>query len=294
MKKEIIVKNDPKSPISEIFRTLRTNIQFMNSKGGLKTILITSTVQGEGKSLVSTNLATAFAQVGKRVILVDADMRKGRLHDIFNTQLVPGLSNYLSGVDETGRVERKDITNYILKTDIENLFLIPAGNPPPNPSELLISEVTIKMIDDLKKIADIIIFDGAPRLMLSDAIILSRLVDSTILVAKYNSTKTDNLINLKKDIENVGGVIAGVVMNKAPINAKKYESTYYYSSNVSTNRSNFERKPIREEYYSKDSNSEKEVKNKYLVENGNEVPTEKAQEILKQLDDYLKRSRRDK
>ena len=98
MKKELIVQRDPKSPISEVFRTLRTNIQFMNAKNNLKTVLITSTMPGEGKSWVSSNLAVTFAQAGKKVILVDADMRKGRQYSIFGETPRPGLSNYLSGV----------------------------------------------------------------------------------------------------------------------------------------------------------------------------------------------------
>ena len=101
MKRELIVHQDPKSPISEVFRTLRTNIQFMNTKGKLKTILVTSTLPGEGKSWVSSNLAVTFAQAGKKVVLIDADMRKGRQYSIFEVSPRPGLSNYLSGIDES-------------------------------------------------------------------------------------------------------------------------------------------------------------------------------------------------
>ena len=98
MKKELIAHQEPKSPISEIFRTLRTNIQFMNTKNKLKTILVTSTLPGEGKSWVTSNLAVTFAQAGKKVVLIDADMRKGRQYTIFGVSPIPGLSNYLSGI----------------------------------------------------------------------------------------------------------------------------------------------------------------------------------------------------
>ena len=111
MKKELIAHRDPKSPIAEIFRTLRTNIQFMSSQKASKILLITSTMPGEGKSWVSSNLAVTFAQAGKRVVLVDCDMRKGRLHKIFQLEQVPGLSNYLSGIDEMGRIQKGDVTN---------------------------------------------------------------------------------------------------------------------------------------------------------------------------------------
>ena len=100
MKKELITFRNPKSPISETFRTLRTNIQFMNVNKRMKTLLITSTLPGEGKSWVASNLAITFAQAGKQVILIDADMRKGRLYSIFGVEPRPGLSNYLSGYYE--------------------------------------------------------------------------------------------------------------------------------------------------------------------------------------------------
>lgn len=234
MKKELLTFKDPKSPISEVFRSLRTNIQFMSSDKDLKTILITSTVSGEGKSLVTANLAITFAQTGKKVILVDADMRKGRQHQIFTTPQKPGLSNYLSNVmDEPKKTNLKgkaenDLENYVKSTDVENLWIIPAGNVPPNPSELLVNERMKKLIKKLKDTYDIVIFDGTPSLLVTDAIILSRMVDSTIIVTSYKETKMENLKKVKRDIQNVGGKIAGIILNKMPISMKKYENSYYY------------------------------------------------------------------
>ena len=229
MKKELIVQRDPKSPVSEVFRTLRTNIQFMNSQKGLKTLLVTSTMPGEGKSWVTANLAATFAQAGKRVILIDGDMRKGRQFNIFGVRPKPGLSNYLSNIDETGRENKSGISHYVQETEIDNLFLIPAGNVPPNPSELLVSEKMMEMIMELKEVCDLVIFDGTPSTLVTDSIILSRFVDSTIIVAEYKSTKMEDLNRIKKDILNVGGHIAGIVLNKIPASAKKYDSTYYLS-----------------------------------------------------------------
>ena len=175
MFKELIVKEEPKSPISEIFRTLRTNIQFMNTKNKLKSLLVTSTIAGEGKSWVSSNLAATFAQAGKKVIILDADMRKGRQYRIFDVSPRPGLSNYLSGVTENDK--EVDLADYVQETEIENLFVIPAGNVPPNPSELLVSESMLHLLEKLKEICDIVIIDGPPTQLVTDSLILTRIAD---------------------------------------------------------------------------------------------------------------------
>lgn len=276
MKKELIVQRSPKSPIAEVFRTLRTNIQFMNSKKTLKTLLFTSTMPGEGKSWISSNLAITFAQAGKKVILIDADMRKGRLHNMFQTDKVPGLSNYLSGIDSLGNTHN-DIIKYVRGTEIDNLFLIPAGNIPPNPSELLASELTVEMLERLKDVFDIVILDGTPSLLVTDAIILSRLVDTTIIVTSHKFTKKDNLQKVKKAIENVGGNIAGVVINKIPVNVSKYESTYYYSSTP------YRAKP--EEIVEKPAKP-REI---YKFEDDGNLSNEKTKEIMSELDDFLRK-----
>ena len=200
----------------------------MNSK--LDTLLVTSTMQGEGKSWTASNLAVTFAQAGKKVILVDADMRKGRQYSIFGVAPRPGLSNFLSGIDENGGETDLGILNYIKETSVNNLFVIPAGNVPPNPSELLVSDKMQELIISLKEICDLIIFDGTPSLLVTDSVILSRLMDATIIVASFKETKTDNVQKIKKDIENVGGKVSGVIINRVPISQKKYENTYYYGS----------------------------------------------------------------
>lgn len=229
MKKELIAAREPKSPISEIFRTLRTNIQFMNSKNKLKSVLLTSTSPAEGKTWISSNLATTFAQTGKKVILVDADMRKGRLSSIFGIASSPGLSNYLSGVSSSGEEnEEEDILSYIRKTEVQNLYVIPAGTIPPNPSELLVSEVMSEMMKKLEKICDIVIYDGTPTSLVTDALIISRKVDTTLIVCAHKKTKMDELEKVKRDILNVGGKIGGVIINKMPISQKDYNSSYYY------------------------------------------------------------------
>lgn len=281
MKKELIAHRDPKSPIAEIFRTLRTNIQFMNSQKSLKTLLITSTMPEEGKSWVSSNLAVTFAQAGKRVVLVDCDMRKGRLNKIFQVDAIPGLSNYLSGIDEIGTIQNGDITRYLKRTDVDNLYIIPAGNVPPNPSELLASEVTNIMLEKLKENFDIIILDGTPCMLVTDSIILSRMVDSTIIVIAHKITKKDGLEKTKKLIENVGGKIAGVVLNKIPVNIQKYKSTYYYSSQ--------DVKAARQTDFK--TNSVIRNKNSVSFEMNDSITKEKTDDIIKQLDEYLRQNK---
>ena len=233
MNRELITYNDPKSPVSEMFKTLRTNIQFMNSDKQLKTLLVSSTLPGEGKSWTAANLAVTFAQAGKKVLIIDGDMRKGRQFNIFGVSPTPGLSNYLSGVYEEN-IDNSNIDNYIQKTEIDNLSVMTAGNVPPNPSELLVSEKMIELSKIVKQMFDITIFDGTPSLIVTDAPILARIVDSTIIVTAHNETKIDNVAKVKKAIESIGGKVAGVVVNKMPVSNKKYENTYYYGSYGST------------------------------------------------------------
>lgn len=286
MKRELIAQRTPKSPVAEVFRTLRTNIQFMNSKKSLKTLLVTSTMPGEGKSWVSANLAITFAQAGKKVLIIDADMRKGRQHVMFNVENKMGLSNFLSGIDEMGRNENLDILKYVKTTEIQNLFLIPAGNVPPNPSELLASETTINMIEKLKDVFDFIIFDGTPSLLVTDALIVARLVDSTVIVTAHNSTKKENLEKVKKDIEDIGGTIAGVILNKLPINAKKYMDTYYYSSTTNMTTTNSKKITQPKEKKEEQDNT---PKTNYVIENNSNISSERTQEIIEELNRYLKK-----
>jgi len=292
MKKEIITYRTPKSPVSEMFRTLRTNIQFMNTKKGLQTLLITSTMPGEGKSWVSANLAVTFAQAGKKVILVDADMRKGRQFAMFGVKPTPGLSNYLSGYGKNGEELSSNILDYVRETEVENLYLIPSGSIPPNPSELLVSEKTVEMIKRLEEVCDLVIFDGTPSIVVTDSVILSRFVDSTVIITSHKQTKMDNLETVKKNIENVGGKIMGVVLNKIPVSQKKYESEYYYYGNktASTNKKKAgteEMKKMEQKIHSLHSNIEKK-ETKQTQKQDQEVDSQK---IMEQLNTYLEKEK---
>lgn len=229
IKKELIVAKDPRAPISESFRALRTNLQFMNSSDDdNQIILVTSTFPGEGKTWVSSNIAVAYAQAGKKTCIVDVDLRNGRVYTVFNASPTPGVSNYLTGVNVNK--ENMNIAHFMQETELPNLYVIPAGNIPPNPSELLISPKMKKMLNELKNTVDVIILDGTPCELVTDATIVSRIVDQTLIVAAHNSTKMEELKRTEKAIENAGGKVTGVILNKVPVSSRKYGEKYYYGN----------------------------------------------------------------
>lgn len=291
MKNELITFVSPKMQISEVFRTLRTNIQFMNVDEKLKSLLITSTVPGEGKSWVSANLAVTFAQAGKRVLIVDSDMRKGRQHSIFELSNEKGLSNYLIMTTKHNNLDL--IGEYIQSTIVDNLYVMTAGMVPPNPSELLTSQKMVDLISDLEKIFDIVIFDGTPSTIVTDAIILSKFVDTTLIVSAHKITKIDDLNQVKRNILNVGGKIAGVVINKMPTTKKEYSSNYYYENTIVTSKKskgfNIKANPKKKI----EDNEIREVKRKIeKVENVNSKDKNKKEDVdinavLQQLSQYL-------
>ena len=237
MRKEVITETDPKSPVSEIFRALRTNLQYMKRKAGCQTILYTSTIQGEGKSFVALNTAVTFAQAGKNVLIIDADMRRPRQHKVFEVSQYPGLSNYLSGVDPDDNFKKIKLDECIKKTGVDKLYIMPAGVIPPNPSELLETPKLPRLIEKLEQVFDIVIIDGAPCLLVTDSTIISRYADSTVLVAASGKARIDDLKEAKARIQHVGGNLVGIVLNRVRTTKSKYESKYYYASNDRSTKS---------------------------------------------------------
>lgn len=216
---ELLVNCYPKSIISESIKALRTNLQFSSVDDGFKTILVTSANPGEGKSFISSNLAVSFAQAGKKTLLVDCDLRKGRLHRLFNLPNLNGFSNLLTD----------DIANYkkyAKKTDIKNLDVIPRGVYPPNPSELLASKKNKELIKALRNKYDIIIFDGAPCNGVTDSVIMSTNVDETLIVASDNSTPKATLDAARESLQKVNAHITGVVMNNVNRKSARYYGYY--------------------------------------------------------------------
>ena len=220
MKDELVIFTRPKSNISEDIRTIRTNLQFTSAEES-KVLLITSSVPGEGKSFISSNLAAAFAQTGESTLLIDSDLRLGRVHKIFGVSNKLGLSNLL--------VEQNDVNyaEYVKKTDIPDLFVIPRGTVPPNPSELLNSANAKKAVDFLRKNFDHIIFDGVPINGLPDSLIVASFVDRVIIVSSANYTKIDELEDTKKALEKIDANIAGVVVNRTSQTKRGKYSNYY-------------------------------------------------------------------
>lgn len=225
---EIINYDDSKSITTDAFKRLKTNIQFcsINNKEN-KIILVTSCFSSEGKSFVSANLAAAFAGAGKKVVLIDTDMRNGRQAKIFNLPNELGLSNYLSNIDRNGMEINERVNRYINETEIKNLNVITSGNVPPNPSELLTLDKFPELIKELGVFYDLIIFDGAPVLPTTDSLVLARIASSTVLVSLYNKTKKDELLKAKKDIQNVDGRIVGTVLNRVPSADYEFNSKVY-------------------------------------------------------------------
>ena len=206
---------------NEEIKKIRTNIKFSSINEEVKVIAVTSSLPGEGKSLISANLAASFAQYDEKVLLIDCDLRKGRQMKLFsnpnNNEL--GLSKLL--INKKWENEYK---NYIKETKVNNLYIIPTGIFPPNPSELLTSERFLYLVKKLKEEYDRIILDCPPIEGLSDALVVTSLADTTVLVAKYKSTPINLLEKSKKALDKVGTKLAGVVLN----HVDKEPNTYYY------------------------------------------------------------------
>lgn len=227
--RNIIINEDPKSPIAEAYRTLRTNIQFSGIDREIKSILVTSSGAGEGKSTTSTNMSVAFCQSGKRVLLIDADLRKARVHKHFEVANTTGLSKAI--------MEGKHLDNYTTKSDIEGLTLLTAGAAPPNPAEMLGSVKMKDLIEQAKELYDLVIIDSPPIGFVTDGALLASMADGTILVAAAGQADIKAVQHSKKLLENVKANILGVVLNKIPISSNGYYKYHYHSY---TNNAYFE------------------------------------------------------
>ena len=218
---KIITLSNPKSPVSEAFRTLRTNIQFSSIDKEIKTLVITSSIPSEGKSTISANLANSISQGNKKVLLIDCDFRKPNVHNIFNISNYEGLTNILIG--------DKDLSSVIyIDEELGGINILTAGPIPPNPAELLGSKKMKDFLENVKEEYDMIILDTPPAGLVTDAAVLSNIVDGVLLVSALGQTDIEIIKRSKELLQKANANIIGVVLNKIPIDNKTYYKYSYY------------------------------------------------------------------
>lgn len=217
---ELVTWHNPRSPIAETYRMLRTNIKFMDLDGNIKAILITSTGQNEGKSLTASNLAISMAQNNNRVLLIDADLRKPVLHDIFKVASSPGITEVLLG--------HAELPSALKETDVENLSILTSGHLPPNPAEIVGSGKMKQLIREAGRLADIVIIDSPPLMPVTDAALLATAADGVLLVIARGLIRINQVIKAKNIILNSKARLLGMVFNKSGSEAG---GSYYYYSN---------------------------------------------------------------
>lgn len=220
MSLNIITHTNRKSPVSEAYRTLRTNIQFSSIDKKIKTIVMTSAAMSEGKSTTITNLAETIAQAGNRVIIVDADLRRPRVHKLFNLENKQGLTNILAG-----QVELKQA----IAVAGSDVHVMTSGPIPPNPSELLGSEKMKELVCVLSEHYDVVLFDTPPVNLVTDALVLSTFVDGVVLAVASGKTDIEGGKRAMKSLQAVNANILGAVMTMIPVSKKGYYGYQYYS-----------------------------------------------------------------
>lgn len=215
--RHLITKINPKSPISEQYRTIRTNIQFSSIDKKIKTLLVTSSEPGAGKSMTAANLAIVYAQQGIKTLLIDGDMRKPTIHYTFRLDNLTGLSNAV--------VDGLSVGHVATSSDVDHLDLISSGPVPPNPSELLASKQFEKFLSQASESYEMVIIDTPPLLAVTDSQILATKLDGVVLVARSGQTETQQLEESVEAIKKVNGNLLGTVLNDV---AKSNNDNYYY------------------------------------------------------------------
>lgn len=236
---QIVSLEDPDGIVAESYRRLRSSIVFMAATQDLQVIQVTSASQSEGKSTTVANLAVALARTGKRVVVVDADLRRPRQHILFAMNSAPGITDVLVGTHEPDEVAVRPIQNVALA-------VIPAGSRAPNPAELLSTDEMGDVIDSLAAVADIVLIDSPPLLAVSDALAVSSLVDGTVLVVQGRSTRAKELRVALDALERVDAHVVGAVLNKVKMPDRAYYQDYLAGRPAASDpvRSNGGRKPM--------------------------------------------------
>ena len=223
IKRRIITQEDPKSPISEAYRSLRTSILYSSPDKPIKSMIVSSPGPGEGKTTTTANLAMTFAHMGKKTLLIDADLRRPVLHHIFSLEKSPGLTDFLTHKAE-------DFNSLVQATETKNLYVCTSGINPPNPSELLGSNKMAELIDSLEQNWDIILLDSPPMVAVTDATIISREIDAMILVVHSGKTNKQSFERTISTLKNINVPLVGVVLNSVT-SKNSYGSYTYYSQN---------------------------------------------------------------
>ena len=218
----LINKYDPHAPFAEAFRSLRTDLQFYSVDKPIKKLLITSSIPGEGKTLVTANLAMAYAELGHRVVIVDADIRKPKQPTVFGVERKPGFTDYFMDLVPYDKIIRH--------LPVRDLDLIPSGTVPPNPGEVLNSQKMADLIERLEKEYDYVLVDAPPVLSISDAKALSRIIENMLLVFRFARTEKHYVREAVANLLNIKASIIGFVFNGIEVgNGKGYYKYYYYS-----------------------------------------------------------------
>jgi capsular exopolysaccharide synthesis family protein len=221
LKRRLITREDPRSPVSEAYRSLRTSMLYSSSADKkIKSILISSAGPGEGKTTTVANLAITYANLGKKTLLVDTDLRRPVVHKVLEINKEPGVTDYLSGAMD-------DFNSLIQKTPIDNLFAVPSGIVPPNPSELLGSQKMANLIQKLENEWDMILFDSPPLVAVTDATMISKSIDQIVIVVKVGHTDKKAFNHTITSLRNVRAPLGGVILN-AVTHKNRYGSYYYY------------------------------------------------------------------
>jgi len=224
----IVTQHDPKSPISEAYRTLRTNFQFATIKEKPRTVMVTSAVPGEGKTTTAVNLAVTMADRGMRVLIVDTDLRRPNVHRVLRMERGPGLADVLR--------EGLEPKSVIRPTRIENLWIISSGRVPPNPSELIGSDHMARLMGQLGDEFDLVLCDAPSVLVVTDPVLLATHVDTCIMVVSTNNARRETVIRAKKLLATAQVKVAGVVVNGLETTRRHYYYYYYYYDDGSTGR----------------------------------------------------------
>jgi capsular exopolysaccharide synthesis family protein len=220
--KQLVTVEDPLSQASEAYRSLRTAVRFLDPDNPLRTLLVTSPSAGEGKTSTAANLAIALAQAGERVVLVDADLRRARVAEMFGLEGAVGLTNV---------IRRQLPLTDALQGWQDTVAVLASGPLPPNPSEILGSQSMTSVIEELAELADIVIFDAPPVLPVTDAVVLSTQVDGVMIVGRYGRTQRSLAAEAHRRLEGVGAHIVGFVLNGVPASASRgYYEDYRYVS----------------------------------------------------------------